>query len=721
MDGGTFQRVRRIRDHLQPASSLNIWSDTFELESNETSVIDQSPPKSGGLDAFRRSATFDTEEMKRFIVGREYDLRERIYKTLSGDPLFRQPILELNLTRKEMRELCQKQVHRLVEYDFVTEEENSKEPWRAGSALVTALNAYDTSLSAKFGLHYGMFINCIKNLGTDRHKKYIPLCEQLRIIGCFALTELSHGSNARAIETTATFDQDAQEFVIHSPSHTSYKWWIGLAGKTANYTCLIARLILKGKDLGIHPFLVPLRSMHDHNTFAGVMIGDLGEKIGHNGLDHGFIAFNQYRIPRENLLNKIGDVLPDGTYTAENIHPNKRFALLLNPLSAGRVGIVGYCNSHLITALTIAIRYSACRKQFGLPNQEELPVLEYSLQQYRLLPGLAASYAIEVFRYWLFDVFGDYMKILTGGGNVKEDLSAELHAIVSAAKPIAGWIARDYIQASRECCGGHGYSAYNRLGVARADHEPNLTYEGDNFVLIQQTSRYLIDQYQRKLSGKRMNDPLNTVAPWLDENLLESKSAATSTADFFNSDVYLRTMLYRIALSVHNAAQVLQESLGEGKSSFEAWNDVQVFYLHNAAKAYIEWIIVRHFVRTIENLESAPIKTALKDLAALLALTRIENDLSNCRENEHLSAAQVQLLRRAILELCKKVKVNAVALVDAIAPPDELLFSPIGKSNGNPYVNFLSNVMGNSECFERAPWWELMQTPTVRGSRRNWS
>lgn len=69
-----------------------------------------------------------------------------------------------------------------------------------------------------------MFIPAIKGQGTEEQQhKWLPLAYKMAIIGCYAQTELGHGSNVQGLETTATFDPTTDEFIMHSPTVTSTK------------------------------------------------------------------------------------------------------------------------------------------------------------------------------------------------------------------------------------------------------------------------------------------------------------------------------------------------------------------------------------------------------------------------------------------------------------------------------------------------------------------
>jgi acyl-CoA oxidase len=91
--------------------------------------------------------------------------------------------------------------------------------------------------------------------------KYSRLIANGGILGCYLQTELGHGTNVSQIETTASYIPESKEFDIHSPTLTSRKWWIGGLGKTATHGIVQTNLILpSGENVGLHLFLVPLRS-----------------------------------------------------------------------------------------------------------------------------------------------------------------------------------------------------------------------------------------------------------------------------------------------------------------------------------------------------------------------------------------------------------------------------------------------------------------------------
>ena len=131
-------------------------------------------------------------------------------------------------------------------------------------------------------LHTLMFVPNLSALCTkEQLDAWLPEARAWRMLGCYAQTELGHGSNVRALQTTATYDAATDEFVIHTPCKEATKWWPGSLGCTANYAMVYARLLIDGKDYGVHNFLVPLRDQDTHELLPGVRTGDIGPKIGY--------------------------------------------------------------------------------------------------------------------------------------------------------------------------------------------------------------------------------------------------------------------------------------------------------------------------------------------------------------------------------------------------------------------------------------------------------
>uniref|UniRef100_A0A8C1IAR0 Acyl-coenzyme A oxidase n=1 Tax=Cyprinus carpio TaxID=7962 RepID=A0A8C1IAR0_CYPCA len=310
---------------------------------------------SGPLDIYRKKASFSWKQMLQFLEGDEIiAFKQHVFRTLESDPLFaRQPGEDIPVEQK--RELAFRRCKQLFKYDFVTRDDVMQNPWKM-TILNDCLGMYDWSLGAKYFL----------NKGVSPFHILLMLC--------------------------------LSEFVISSPDFEAAKFWVGNLGKTATHSVVFAQLYTPdGQCHGLHSFIVQVRDPKTLLAMPGVMVGDMGKKLGQNGLDNGFAIFHNVRIPRENLLNKTGDVTPDGRYVSPFKDPNKRFGASLGALSGGRVGITRMALVNLKLAVTVAVRFSATRRQFGPKEDEEIPVLEYQLQQWRLLPFLAAVYALEHF------------------------------------------------------------------------------------------------------------------------------------------------------------------------------------------------------------------------------------------------------------------------------------------------------------------------------------
>ena len=206
--------------------------------------------------------------------------------------------------------------------------------------------------------HYGLYCKTVKNLMTEKHREILLEACSAKLFGSFCLTELGHGSNIRDMETTATYDPDTQEFVINSPTETSHKCWIGSLGKSACMAVVFARLITQGKDYGVHAFVINIRDRLTHLALPRLVIGECGPKNGFDGMDTGFIKFDNFRVHRDALLDRFGKVDEAGNYSSPIKSSGKRFANSIACLTTGRIFISRSSSEIATISCIIAIRYA---------------------------------------------------------------------------------------------------------------------------------------------------------------------------------------------------------------------------------------------------------------------------------------------------------------------------------------------------------------------------
>lgn len=80
-------------------------------------------------------------------------------------------------------------------------------------------------------------------------------------------------------------------------------------GHTANYCIVVAQLYTNGHCHGIHSFVIQIRDEETHMPLPGISIGNIGVKLGLNLVDNGYLALNNVRVPRMNMLMKHAQVL----------------------------------------------------------------------------------------------------------------------------------------------------------------------------------------------------------------------------------------------------------------------------------------------------------------------------------------------------------------------------------------------------------------------------
>ncbi|GAB6030944.1 hypothetical protein CHUAL_007769 [Chamberlinius hualienensis] len=518
------------------------------------------------------------------------------------------------------------------------------------------------------GIHFAMFLpGLLGHANDEQQSKWLGQAMDLKIIGCYAQTELGHGTFIRGLETTATYDANTQEFVLNSPTITSTKWWPGSLGRTANHALVVAQLKIGDKNYGTHSFLVPLRSFDDHKPLPGISVGEIGVKIGGNNVDNGYLRFNNVRIPRENMLMRHCKVLPDGTY----VRP-KSNKLGYATMVFVRVIVLRLAASTLASASTIAIRYSAVRKQSELvEGQPEPQILDYQAQQYKLFPNVAAAYAINFAALKMWDIYVNISSQITDG---ELDGMTELHALSSGLKAVCTELGSEGIEKCRLACGGHGYLQAAGFSRLYGQLTAACTYEGENTVLLLQTARYLIKSYKDAQTGRPMRPSVSYLA--------SSSNGATHSHSLHDLvGLYQQTSSSLIAL----AAERLQQNTEKRNSLSLAWNDT-AFHLIKCAKVHTQSFIVWNFYNLIQRSSlSEQLKAVLSDVYELYTLHWIRENSGDFLRCGSVSPAELDDMETRIQQLLSNLRPNIVCLVDAFDIRDESLNSALGCYDGQVY------------------------------------
>ena len=535
--------------------------------------------------------------------------------------------------------------------------------------IFQALGMFDLSLVVKFGVQYGLFGGSIIFLGNDEHhKKYLPDIASLKLLGGFAMTESGHGSNVQALETTATYDPDSQEFIIRTPSVSARKEWIGNAARDGHAATVFAQLETGGEGYGVHAFIVPIRDDAGEPA-KGVRIEDCGHKMGLNGVDNGRLYFDDVRIPRENLLDRYAVVQPDGTYDSPIASDNKRFFTMLGTLVGGRISVASACVTASKKALAIATRYATVRRQFGGDDGSELTIIDYKTHQMRLFPKIAHTYALH---FAVEDMIEQFK-------HRTEENSREIESLAAGLKSMASWHAIDASQTARECCGGLGFLSENQIPTIRRDIDVFATFEGDNTVLMQLLAKNKLGSYAKSFEQNLVMTIARELTKQARMELLESNPLIARKTDedhLRDADFHLEVLNLRRHNMLVSAARRIRKRMTDGMEPFLAFSDIQD-HLMAYAKAEMEHHIAKRFAVVVDELDVGPTRDALETMRQLSAVDTIYEGSAWYLGSGYFQPAKRKALRKLRIKLLDEIRPDVLGYIEAFAIPDECLSAPI--------------------------------------------
>src|ERR1700723_2669471 len=206
---------------------------------------------------------------------------------------------------------------------------------KATAAVIADHIAKYAGFATTWGAHSGIGLLPIVYFGTEEQKnKYLPRLASGEIVGAYALSEASSGSDALNCRARAQLSSDGKHDVLNGE-----KMWITNAGFADLFT-----VFAKVNGERFSAFLV-------ERTFPGFSVGAEVHKMGIRGSSTCPIILNDCKVPAENLLGDIG----------------KGHVIAFNILNIGRFKLGAMCVGGGRVSLESAISYAKQRKAFGKP------------------------------------------------------------------------------------------------------------------------------------------------------------------------------------------------------------------------------------------------------------------------------------------------------------------------------------------------------------------
>ncbi|QHF47972.1 acyl-CoA dehydrogenase [Pseudomonas sp. S35] len=345
------------------------------------------------------------------------------------------------------------------------------------------LGAFDYALHSSIVDHM-IAVDALFNHASPRQlTRYRDEALRLRKVYAFGCTEAAMGTDVRHLQTQVTYDHQRQRLILHSPSPQACKCWIGNALHAAQVVMVIARLIVGGKDEGLHWFRVKIRQRENGRLKDGVRVMACDPKGGIHANQVAAIRFEHMELPVDALMQRHAHFTPEGSFVSD-LPLDERFIDSLKTFLQERLLFMAGIRHNAGLAAHLGYRFAQHRLIQGPDGR--MPLLSQPLFRQRLyaiqLKALALKYLEQAIRKRFEANWAQLAR------------RKELHVLAALDKSVGAWLGLDVIALSRELCGSQGFHHYNQIVTQRMDCEVANTFAGDSSVMAYQIIKKALER-----------------------------------------------------------------------------------------------------------------------------------------------------------------------------------------------------------------------------------
>ena len=314
------------------------------------------------------------------------------------------------------------------------------------AAVIADHIAKYAGFATTWGAHSGIGLLPLVYFGTEEQKKkYLPRLAAGEIVGAYALSETSSGSDALNCRARAQLSADGKHYVLNGE-----KMWITNAGFADLFT-----VFAKVDGDKFSAFLV-------EKTFPGISIGGEEHKLGIRGSSTCPVILNDCQVPAENLLGEIG----------------KGHVIAFNILNVGRFKLGAMCVGGGRVSLENAIAYAKQRKAFGKV------IADFGLVREKLANMATLLYVGESLVYRTVGMMDVALnEVDKSGADAMRETRKAIEEYAVECSIIKVWASEmiDYVvDESLQIYGGYGFVEEYPAERAYRDARINRIFEGTN-------------------------------------------------------------------------------------------------------------------------------------------------------------------------------------------------------------------------------------------------